>query len=209
MTQVNQLHHIDQILDDLHRQGYTIIEQAIDPTLIEQLLRDCINQQDKFVSAGIGRRTDSQQNLTVRSDKTLWFEQKNAVQASYIKLLDDLKQQINRNFYMGLFDFECHYATYQTGDFYQKHLDAFRGQSNRILSTVCYLNTQESGGELLIYDQKGETVIERLTPKAGTLVIFESERFPHQVLAATSPRYSIAGWFRTNNSSAEFIDPAQ
>ncbi|NRA61782.1 MAG: 2OG-Fe(II) oxygenase [Psychrobium sp.] len=204
-----QVKHIDQILDDLHRNGYAIIEQAIDATLIDQLLNDCINQQAQFVSAGIGRRTDSQQNLTVRSDKTLWFEQTNAVQASYITLLDDLKQQINRNFYMGLFDFECHYATYQAGDFYQKHLDAFRGQSNRVLSTVCYLNTQENGGELLIYDQKGEAVIERLTPKAGTLVIFESERFPHQVLAAKSTRYSIAGWFRTNNSSAGFVDPAQ
>jgi SM-20-related protein len=39
-------------------------------------------------------------------------------------------------------------------------------------------------------------------------VVFESERFPHEVLAAQSIRYSIAGWFRTNNSMAGMIDPA-
>ena len=33
-------------------------------------------------------------------------------------------------------------------------------------------------------------------------MVFESERFPHEVLAAASVRYSIAGWFRTNNSIA-------
>jgi len=39
-------------------------------------------------------------------------------------------------------------------------------------------------------------------------VVFESERFPHEVLAAESERYSIAGWFRMNNSMVGTVDPA-
>ena len=55
----------------------------------------------------------------------------------------------------------------------------------------------------------GKEPLAKVAPKAGTLICFESERFPHEVLAAGSTRYSIAGWFRKNNSSASFVDPNQ
>ncbi|MDF1725868.1 MAG: 2OG-Fe(II) oxygenase, partial [Alcanivorax sp.] len=29
----------------------------------------------------------------------------------------------------------------------------------------------------------------------------------HEVLAATRERYSIAGWFRCNNTTADWLDP--
>jgi len=44
-------------------------------------------------------------------------------------------------------------------------------------------------------------------PQLGTLVVFLSEEFPHEVLAAQRDRYSIAGWFRVNSSTAQQIDP--
>jgi SM-20-related protein len=44
-------------------------------------------------------------------------------------------------------------------------------------------------------------------PKNGTLVLFLSEEFPHEVLVAKKTRYSIAGWFRINNSIGNQIDP--
>ncbi|MEC7468361.1 MAG: 2OG-Fe(II) oxygenase, partial [Pseudomonadota bacterium] len=31
--------------------------------------------------------------------------------------------------------------------------------------------------------------------------------FPHEVLPATRDRFSIAGWFRVNNSTAQRVDP--
>jgi len=40
------------------------------------------------------------------------------------------------------------------------------------------------------------------------LVIFLSEEFPHEVLPANTHRYSIAGWFRVNNSRDIFSLPA-
>ncbi len=96
------------------------------------------------------------------------------------------------------------------GDFYLKHLDSFRGNENRKLTTVFYLNenwTPADGGELKIYDLQ-DNWIETLAPVAGRLVVFLSERFPHEVLEAHADRVSIAGWFRTNGVSGNKLDIA-
>lgn len=200
---------IDKVLDAVADCGYAVIEQAIPAALIIDLLDDCQQSQDHFVAAGIGRQQAQQLNSQIRKDKTLWFDGKSTPQQQYLELMGQIQQAVNRHFYLGLFDYECHYATYQQGDFYHQHLDAFKGRSNRVLTTVCYLNTPASGGELVIYDQTSPAPLARVLPQAGTLVVFESERFPHEVLAAQSQRHSIAGWFRTNNSLAGMIDPAQ
>ncbi|MEC9256433.1 MAG: 2OG-Fe(II) oxygenase, partial [Pseudomonadota bacterium] len=55
------------------------------------------------------------------------------------------------------------------------------------------------GGELAIYDAEDQ-LITRVQPVLNRLVIFLSEEFPHEVLPAKNHRYSIAGWFRVNNS---------
>ena len=46
-----------------------------------------------------------------------------------------------------------------------------------------------------------------ITPSFGTIVVFLSEEFPHEVLPAMRDRYAIAGWFRLNSSIANNIDP--
>nr|WP_256623917.1 2OG-Fe(II) oxygenase [Moritella viscosa] len=198
---------IDAILDNIHKHGYAVIEDALPEGIIEKLLTDCLENQPEFKAAGIGRQQDSQLNTQIRKDKTLWLTGESPAQADFMALMSDLRLEVNRNFFLGLFDYECHYAKYEIGDFYKKHLDAFKGKSNRVFTTVCYLNTPGVGGELLIYAQDSNDVIARVAPKTGTLVVFESERFPHEVLAAKSTRYSIAGWFRMNNSIAGTIDP--
>ena len=187
------------ILDSIHDQGYAVIEDAFPQGVIERLMADCLAQQPKFQVAGIGRQQSLQLNAQIRRDKTRWLASNSPAQTDFISLISELRLAVNRRFFLGLFDYECHYAKYEIGDFYKKHLDAFKGKSNRIFSTVCYLNTPDSGGELVIYAPDSNDVIVRVLPKAGTFVVFESERFPHEVLAAKSVRYSIAGWFRTNN----------
>jgi len=199
---------MDTILDNIHEHGYAVIEDAFPEGVIERLLTDCLENQPDFKAAGIGRHQDSQLNAQIRKDKTLWLTGTSPAQADFMALTDELRLEVNRNFFLGLFDYECHYAKYEIGDFYQKHLDAFKGKSNRVFTTVCYLNTPKAGGELLVYAQDSDDVIARVAPKSGTLVVFESERFPHEVLAAESERYSIAGWFRTNNSMVGSVDPA-
>ena len=86
----------------------------------------------------------------------------------------------------------------------------FKGQQNRVLSLVVYLNPgwqHEDGGELVLYRDESDAEGIRVTPLMGTVVVFLSEEFPHEVLPAQRDRYSIAGWFRVNTSLAGAIDP--
>ena len=99
---------------------------------------------------------------------------------------------------LGLTRFESHFAHYSPGSFYRRHLDAFKGDSNRTLSVVFYLNPEwqpHHGGELVLYDNAG-LELGRFPPTQGALAVYLSEEFPHEVLRTESDRYSIAGWFR-------------
>ena len=200
---------INNVLDDIAETGFSIVENALPIDLIADLKAQAEAQQNDFKPAKIGRNQDTQQATTIRNDKTKWFTSETAGETRYLESMEQIRTAINQTFFIGLFDYECHFAVYQQGDFYKKHLDAFRGKSNRVFTTVCYLNTPSSGGELLIYGEKSNEIIATVPPKAGTLVCFESERFPHEVRPANSTRYSIAGWFRKNNSTANYVDPSR
>ena len=161
-------------------------------------------QAEEFISAGIGRQADFQLQKDIRADKIHWIDANAAATTEFLSWMDSLREGINRRLFMGLFDYESHFASYPIGAFYKKHVDAFRDkngqrQSNRVLSTVLYLNENwlpENSGELLIYTEDDNHVIEKVSPVFGRLVIFLSEKFPHEVLPANCERKSIAGWFR-------------
>ncbi len=121
---------------------------------------------------------------------------------------DIMKSPVKIEIPLGLFEYEAHFAQYEVGDFYKKHLDAFRGNESRKLTTVFYMNEDwrdANGGELKVYDLNDQ-LIQTIAPIAGRLVVFLSEQFPHEVLPAHAKRYSIAGWFRTNGVSENRFD---
>lgn len=173
---------------------------------VNQALLQEASEEAVLTAAGVGRQTGFQLNQQIRRDQTLWFDGNSQPQQQYLAVMQQLQLLFNQHFFLGLFDFECHYARYQQGDFYQKHLDAFRGRSNRVLTTVSYLNSPVQGGELVLYDEQDQQITS-IKPIAGSILIFESERFPHEVLPVNDTRYSIAGWFRRNNSVNGYIDP--
>jgi len=110
---------------------------------------------------------------------------------------------LNAALYLGLFDYECHYAIYGEGDGYAKHSDVLQGKKNRVLTTVLYLNEDwhaADGGELVVFEQTGKSVIATVNPTFGTMIIFLSESFPHEVLTSHATRRSIAGWFRVSGN---------
>lgn len=203
----------DQIAAALEGPGYFVCNGVLDPAMLEGLfLHTRQLDEQQLQRAGIGRDQDHQLNRFVRTDRIRWLErgQSGPVDA-YLAWTEGLRLALNRRLFLGLFDYEAHFARFNEGDYYKRHLDAFRGNTNRVLTTVLYLNpgwTTADGGELLMYAaEDSEEVIERLMPSFGTLVIFLSERFPHEVLPAGRQRHSIAGWFRVNNSLGEVIDP--
>ena len=112
--------------------------------------------------------------------------------------------------FLGLFSFESHFAHYRPGDYYKRHYDAFRGEANRVLSIVVYFNsgwTPKEGGELVLYKDDKDRQGTKVIPLMGTIVVFLSEEFPHEVLKAKRDRHSIAGWYRVNTSLGDKVDP--
>jgi SM-20-related protein len=194
---------LDVIADALVDKGYIFLSDLV-PNHISQVLLEKIQstQAHELKAASIGRGAEQQLNPDIRRDRIQWLEEHNEPDAQYLELMTQLKNGLNRRLFMGLFDYESHYAVYQPGAFYKKHVDALKGSQNRILTTVFFLNPDWKAadcGELIIYDE-ADIEIERIAPKMGHFVIFLSERFPHEVTQTLAQRNSIAGWFRVSNS---------
>lgn len=205
---------LDTIAAALVEPGYILLQQALPPQLLAQLLEYC--NQCEFRPAGIGRQANFQLQASVRSDQIHWLvgeegeevEEGAAQYATrdFLDWMEAVRTGINRRLFLGLSDYESHFASYEAGAFYQKHRDAFSGQARsgqaeRLVSTVLYLNEawqQDDGGELVLYAEDGLEVLQTIAPEFGRLVIFLSEKFPHEVLPARRERKSIAGWFRVN-----------
>lgn len=199
------------IAHDLATQGYCILTDALPEPLAQQLHQQVQQLPDEaFQAAGIGREQQHTQLKAIRRDKTHWITGETHAEKAWHAWAAQLQQHLNRRLFLGLFSFESHFACYQPGDFYRRHLDAFRGSVNRVLTVTTYLNhnwQEGDGGELVIYAGDGDEVIACVQPEYRTLVIFLSEEYPHEVLATKRERYSIAGWFRINGSVEGAIDP--
>lgn len=201
---------IKKIVNAIEKQGYIVLPSAIPEKLLASLVAQIksLNEID-LKMAGIGRGNVQQSNQEIRRDKIYWLSKQNTIDNEFLNLMESMRKGLNQSLYLGLFDYESHYAIYKQGDFYKQHVDALKGKSNRKLSTVLYLNEQwstQDGGELIIYAQDEKSILETVIPNAGTMVIFLSEQFPHEVLEAKKIRYSIAGWFRVNASDSQTID---
>lgn len=200
-----------RIATDLQEKGYSIRTHALPEKLADALLKQLQNKHlEQLKPAGIGREQHHSTDHSIRSDNIFWINNDYPAGKDWLIWAEQLQQYLNRRLFLGLFSFESHFAHYPPGHFYQRHVDTFKGQSNRILSLVTYLNsdwTTDDGGELVLYSNSEETLGIKVTPATTTLVIFLSEEFPHEVLPARRDRYSIAGWFRVNTSTTKKIDP--
>ena len=187
------------ITDSLVENGYIIIENAFEPELSSRLLKSA-QSETNFKRAGISGAGNLHLDNDRRRDKIHWLEDKESVQKEFLDFSDGLRHYLNRSLYLGLSYYEAHFAIYDKGDFYETHLDAFRNSKNRVVTTVYYLNeewSENDGGELIVYDENNKKIA-TVIPNSNTLVVFMSEKFPHEVLSANRKRYSIAGWFRVD-----------
>ncbi len=199
----------EALCNALVAQGYFVVEHAIEDDLLLALMLEAQAGDPGFRPAAIGRGIEQTKDRSVRNDEIAWMNGATPAQMRWLQTMRDLQVCINRDLFLGLFSFESHFAHYAPGHFYQKHYDAFRGEANRRLSLVLYLNQNwqaSSGGELVLYNERSH-VLHKVSPRLGTLVAFLSEEFPHEVLPAKQDRFSIAGWFRVNTSNAQKVDP--
>lgn len=194
------------ILDDLASQGWSQRRLFAPESLTRELAAECRRraQSGQLNAAGIGRGPGQQVQEGIRGDHIQWLESGQcAAVDQYLGLLEQLRQALNRSLFLGLEDFEGHFALYPSGAYYRRHLDRFRDDDRRTVSVVFYLNQHwqpEEGGALRLY-LDGERQHDVL-PEAGTLALFLSADMPHEVLPATRERLSLTGWFRRRGESA-------
>lgn len=193
---------IDNLIDALTTQGYYVWDNFLSASEVAHI-KEAI-PEDQLKDARIGHRHTLQGNREIRGDLTLWLEPTMGEPiANYFEKMEDIRQSLNWELYLGLRDFETHFCRYPSGAYYKRHNDNARNQNRRKITTVLYLNESwqpGDGGELLIYSREkpdSDEVILTLPPKAGQMILFLSEDFPHEVLPTKEMRESITGWYLT------------
>jgi SM-20-related protein len=197
--------NMDAAIDALASAHYAVIPNFLSANMQQALHNELLQRQEDgfFHGAGIGRGTQQARNVDIRGDSICWLETDFDAGGQYLQRMDELRQQLNQAFFLGLQSFEGHYAHYQAGSYYQRHVDRHRDNDARVVSAVCYLNQDwpdDAGGELKLWNADNELLVS-MPPQGGTLVLFMSADMPHEVLAASRSRYSIAGWFRRDVGS--------
>lgn len=194
------------IAQGLEQQGYCYLENPFPPPLV-QALEIQAKKHTIYQPAYTGHpaQRPATAHAPLRTDKTCWLDPAQSVDQAYLNSIESLRQTLNQCLFLGLLDYEGHYAHYAPGAYYQQHRDTLRqATTQRIITTILYLNPHwptTAGGELRLYAEDGITVLETIAPIGGRFVVFLSEHFPHEVLPATQDRYSIAGWFRRRLAS--------
>ncbi|HEY0289438.1 MAG TPA: 2OG-Fe(II) oxygenase [Pseudomonas sp.] len=189
-----------RIVDDVAERGWSQQNIFLPESLTRELALECRKRaaEGELAPASVGRGALQEVREGIRGDHIQWLEPGQTEPCDrYLALMDSLRQAINRGLFLGLEDYESHFALYPPGAFYLKHVDRFRDDDKRMLSAVLYLNDgwlPEHGGHLRMYLDGG--VEYDIQPTGGCLVVFLSGDIPHEVLPSTRDRLSLTGWFR-------------
>ena len=193
------------MLNAIDQFGWASMPECLDLADSLRLRIECCEAQERgdFKRAGVGRGLDLQVREDVRRDEVMWLQTgvDAGEQVIYLAKLELLRLALNQRFFLGLFEFEGHFAIYPEGAFYKAHLDRHAGTNDRIVTIILYLNLDwqpGDGGELKLWTtpegKAGAFIL--IEPRMGTLVCFMAGDFWHEVLPATKTRMSITGWFR-------------
>lgn len=194
------------LIDGLAERGFAICRDFLPAAAVAALAEEAraLHAGGAFRPAGVGRAGARRLAGGVRGDRVSWLDgtAPSAPQAAFWQALNALRAALNRTLYLGLTEFEGHYAAFAPGARYLRHLDRFADSDARVISAVLYLNAHwrpELGGALRLY--VGEDY-EDVLPEAGTLAVFRSDSIQHEVLPALRLRFSLTGWFRRRGASA-------
>jgi SM-20-related protein len=178
--------------------GWCVLPGLLSASQTQALADECAAMHDARLllpaRTGAGRATSS-----LRGDSTHWFPTvaMSAPQQVFADHIDALRVALSRELMLGLVECESHYAVYRPGAGYARHLDCLRDDDARVLSAVFYLNhawQEIDGGALRLYLADGSH--RDVYPHGGSLLLFLSAQFEHEVLPATRDRMSIACWMR-------------
>jgi len=192
----------EELIQGLLTQEYGLCPDFLDADLLAGLRQNLVNYHHtgQMHPAGVGRKFDYQRNAEIRGDVIRWIEQTSADPYEQL-LMDKVKafvNYLNQSCFTGINDWEFHYAYYEPGSFYRRHLDQFKSDRGRKFSFVIYLNSDWSdtdGGHIVLYTATGAKAV---APVGGQAVFFRSDELEHEVqVAPLRARMSIAGWLKT------------
>ncbi len=190
----------EKIINDISESDFAIADGFFDDATLDNLRSELLHKRDRaeLKQAGIGNSARFLQNEAVRSDKIFWIDNHSsyAFERTFLAQIKSLSEYLNATCFTNIRDFECHYACYEKGSFYKRHLDRFRNDDARKFSVVTYLNkdwTPEDGGSLVLYLEQQDLHVQ---PVWGRTVIFPSQRIEHEVMPASRERLSVTGWLK-------------
>lgn len=185
---------------DLRTRDFAVRDGFLTPQQVAALVECAVVRRERgdFVAARVGAGPAPERRAEIRGDSICWLsEPLYTAERELLESLEQVRLQLNRSAFLGLFESEWHYAWYPPGAGYARHVDQPRGRDQRRVSLVLYLNPHWNsfdGGELRIYAANGcHTDIE---PMAGRVVAFLTERREHAVMPTRCGRLSLSGWFR-------------
>ena len=149
-------------------------------------------------AASIGNAALKDSNQKMRGDKISWLDKSNnnAFEQEFLSLAEDFIGHLNSTCYTGINSYEFHYAVYEQGSFYKRHMDQFKTDNKRKFSFINYLNDDwldTDGGQLCVYP---DNAIQTIQPNAKTAVFFKSDAVEHEVMLCHRSRMSISGWLK-------------
>jgi SM-20-related protein len=157
-------------------------------------------QHKAMQHAGLGNEVNVDHDKLYRSDMIYWLDRKHndVYENEFFDLMDSFVLYLNQTCYTGITGYEFHYALYEEGSFYKKHVDQFRNNDSRQYSMIMYLNENwaaADGGELCIHHSAHQ---QHISPVNGKSVFFKSSEIEHEVLPTHKPRMSITGWLKVD-----------
>jgi SM-20-related protein len=195
----------DEIIRLLNQQGWAVSDAVIPPDWRDALLGRGRQLWDagEFTGGEIGRSVNDARQPAVRGDFICWVQpDSDLARHPFFAWMAGLRAVLNERYGMGLRSQEFHFARYDAGAGYRKHIDQHRGSDQRKISIVLYLNPDwdpADGGELCLYQPYDpDAEIGRFAPLGGRLAVFVSGVMPHEVLPARATRWSLTGWLRTD-----------
>ena len=193
------------LLDDLVSSHLGTMNDFIPPTLVNGLLDDLAMLRESPHAKSL--------SASAEHGSVQWFELmpegqpvaagRSAARNELFKVVSGLQHAIERRTGIQLKAHltELKYAYYPTGGRYQRHMDALNvGQIAREYSFILYLNSnwvEAEGGKLRVFEYDGGSIdgYVDVAPRGGSVVVFKSDKVPHEVLSTSARRVAIVGWF--------------
>ncbi|MFM0014356.1 2OG-Fe(II) oxygenase [Paraburkholderia sediminicola] len=189
-----------RIVDDLHLHGWSEQDNFFPPDLTLALALECttLAAAGMLTLARVSQGAARSLQPNIRDDQIQWLEAGQSEACDrYLAIMEALRITLNHRLFLGLEEYESHFALYTPGASYLQHRDQFRHDDSRTVSCVVYLNADwlpEHGGALRLHPEG--LGMRDIAPVGSRIAVFLSADMLHEVLPATRDRLSLAGWFR-------------